>query len=620
MLRALLPALLLFAAAPRAAAQEPDIGFEDATERLGVVTRGPSFGAGAWGDWDGDGWPDLWLGNHAEPPSLYVNQGDGRFIDFGPLLFPPDRVDSHGAAWADFDGDGDEDLFEAVGAKRGAGDGPNRMWVNEDGALVDRADELGLALADSRARMPVWLDWNGDGRLDLVLVAHPGASGSDVLLTQQPDGRFELELAAGFRPSGDNTRFGVLGDLGGGSAMDVALVARSFPDMALGFDAGGFRSLGGLGLTAPLQPVVDLAMADFDGDADVDVYAARFPYWLLPDAGRAPDGAIRVAQPPGGTTTLRFRCDGDLRFELHRHYPRRGVYLGARRNHPRGMPLRVERDDKEVLGTIGDLAGLPPGLYIGREADAPWWRVDFHAPFQVEMLAEIHSDAPIEWLQIDQQELPEPPDHLMLRGPAGFSRNVFDAGMSGRSVVAADFDNDMDLDLYVVRSGAALNRPNALWLRDGAGFRLVPDAGGASGSLRGVGDAVSAADFDRDGFVDLALTHGDGTEPLHDDAAPQLFRNLGNGHHWLQFDLRGDAANPHGIGARVLVEAGGVVQLREQANGMHRWTQNHRRLHFGLGPHTQADRVVVIWPDGSQQTWTGVPADQIRTLVQASQP
>ena len=67
-------------------------------------------------DFNGDGWPDLWVGNHNYKPSLYINQRKGSFVDIIDRVWDADpKADTHGASWADFDNDGDQDLIELVG-------------------------------------------------------------------------------------------------------------------------------------------------------------------------------------------------------------------------------------------------------------------------------------------------------------------------------------------------------------------------------------------------------------------------------------------------------------------------------------------------------------------------
>ncbi len=85
---------------------------------------------------------------------------------------------------------------------------------------------------------------------------------------------------------------------------------------------------------------------------------------------------------------------------------------------------------------------------------------------------------------------------LFVQTPEGVSDATFYADLDHpkgvESVVAADFDNDMDVDLYLVRASRTSNQPNLLYenLGDGS-FRAVPDAGGAQGSTVGLGSDVT---------------------------------------------------------------------------------------------------------------------------------
>ncbi len=146
-------------------------------------------------------------------------------------------------------------------------------------------------------------------------------------------------------------------------------------------------------------------------------------------------------------------------------------------------------------------------------------------------------------------------------------------------------------------------------------FQVVKDAGGAPGSLAGVGDSVTTVDFDGDGFLDLLVANGESMGRSlglpSDRGGYQLFRNLGNGNHWLMIDLEGTSSNRDGIGAVVQVTAGGVTQTRLQDGGVHHRGQNHSRLHFGLEKHTQIDKITIHWPSGVVQELLGIKPNQV---------
>ena len=172
----------------------------------------------------------------------------------------------------------------------------------------------------------------------------------------------------------------------------------------------------------------------------------------------------------------------------------------------------------------------------------------------------------------------------------------------GSGAVAADFDNDGDVDLYTI---------DFLHENQGDGtFISIPDARGAAFPSTDDITAVTTVDYDVDGFIDLFVT----ALP----APGRLLRNQGNGNHWLEIDLEGTISNRDGIGASVYVTAGGKTQLREQSGGVHKWSQNHQRLHFGIGDNTVIDTIEIRWPSGRVQHFDNVAADRLIQIVEGS--
>ena len=75
------------------------------------------------------------------------------------------------------------------------------------------------------------------------------------------------------------------------------------------------------------------------------------------------------------------------------------------------------------------------------------------------------------------------------------------------------------------------------------------------------------------------------------------------------------ASNLDAVGTNRLITAGGVTQYREQNGGYHRWSQNHSRIHVGLGTNELAD-VTVSWPSGAVQKFTNVAARTLYVITE----
>jgi len=117
--------------------------FADLESKYGGFCQYERFTGGvAVGDADGDGRPDVYVPRLDGPGRLFLNRGDGRFVDATAGSGLDARRDaSVGAAWADIDNDGDEDLF--VG---GLGTRGYSLYVNDGrGHFVDEAPTRGIA-------------------------------------------------------------------------------------------------------------------------------------------------------------------------------------------------------------------------------------------------------------------------------------------------------------------------------------------------------------------------------------------------------------------------------------------------------------------------------------------
>jgi hypothetical protein len=277
---------------------------------LGLTTR--TFGAVVF-DYDGDGWPDIFLGRHDQPAFLFRNDR-GHFSLVESVTFP--RADRHCAAAGDLTGNGRPDLFCVVGGDSGHGPKrtPNEVWLQQtDGTFTDVGAQPGLADPYGRGREVLLFDATGDGSLDILVgnvsPRSDGEPSPNRLFLNDGDGRFhaapelglDLEYSVGGagRPGsphgGGNWPMGRLAALDAESNgwTDVVMSAQRPGDSfqcvhVFHNDAGrGFRDVtADVGLAG--VPARDLAPADMtgDGQADLVIIDERGLWVYLNDHGR----------------------------------------------------------------------------------------------------------------------------------------------------------------------------------------------------------------------------------------------------------------------------------------------------------------------------------------------
>jgi hypothetical protein len=158
--------------------------FVDVAETVGVekagTSRQPTFL-----DYDGDGDPDLFVAFRDKPNTLFRNDG-GRFTDVTDASGIGDPRRTVGVAWFDMDGDGDLDAFVA----NQNGDEDGFFQNNGDGTFEDVAERLGMhqpgRAADLGSVGTAVADYDNDGDLDLFVASY----GPEVLWENQGDGTF----------------------------------------------------------------------------------------------------------------------------------------------------------------------------------------------------------------------------------------------------------------------------------------------------------------------------------------------------------------------------------------------------------------------------------------------
>jgi len=598
--------LLAIAISPTLAVAAP-VSFQDKSEEVGLTGYTESWGM-LWTDVNADGWPDLFLQGHRDYPRIYRNTGVGTFDDVANEYDPnglwmyKTYEDKHGATSADVDNDGDLDVFITVSAS-----GPGEMLLNQANTGGKFSDNVAVAAGidyDATGRTAIWFDVNNDGLLDV----HQHHSGGSYLRKRNSSG-FTFSIENNNRCSGHQD-YGVLTDVDNDGHLDYVCGQQGdFPSAIYDYERRGtlstFYTL--THLVPSVSNVIDTITGDFNGDLKSDFILMR--------------GALR---PSGAAKVDNYGIDGWLV---------RSEFVGYEFTALGSVTFTVDHDPMgiysdslvQTLSTSGPTSANMGGVQISYSSSTGKWKVVRGDAVQAYIRARAVNPVgePV-MINLEDSELPTPVFHLV-NGNSGYSIDYSTGISNAQSCVsgaAADFDNDMDLDVYMVCRQGVNNLANRYFDNQGNGTFVEVVSHGAEGPVGvgiefGISDSVVVADYDVDGFMDIASTNGLLYYPVGKGGPDKLFRNNGNGNHWLEIDLSGVYSNRDGIGAKVFVTAGGVTQLREQNGGYHRWSQNFQRLHFGLASNTTAN-ITIEWPSGRTDVYSNVTADKLYVAKESS--
>lgn len=602
------------------------------------------------GDLNNDGWPDIFVNNHRDRHSFYFNNGDRTFTD-RTLTVDRDSfiagtyrsLDYHSGAFADIDADGDTDLFVQWHGLRSnsnswclfdCADGSfSSLWLNEgDGRLVDRGKAWQFE-PPSGSISGMLVDVDRDGDLDAI----QGTLNSFFVMPRTGPATFgprqRIQKCARLYSV-------ILSDLSGDGVLDFACLREGvFPDGIYARTPGGLVDIRDSISISPVNYVVDGVAADFDNDLDPDLFFVR-GLSVANDALQPTPNSVEAfidSARQGEIAEIRFKTAGtiDVVLSPFNKLPPK-MWLGSTQ-----LEIDVVRDQMFQLDPLDSrLHGFPAGrdgavnLYGGYDPATGEWRIMIYpgtrayepAYVTVQSANQISDLQLIGASEADGALLPR----MYRNDGSGFTTNTFNAGFRQPvqcvSVVAADFDNDMDVDLYLVCKRGGGNIANRAFENQGDGtFVEVPNAGGASGPVgggwttrKGWGDSATTADFDNDGSLDLFVSNGLTTFPVLPNAGPhKMYFGVPNGNRWIQLELVGTSSVANAQGARVVATANGVSQLREQGSGYHRFSQNHDRLHFGLGQNNSVD-LQVTWPDGNIENYDNVAANRVYRVVEGA--
>jgi hypothetical protein len=534
------------------------IQFTDVTEKAGIrfqhfhgarSTQLPEdMGSGAaWGDYDNDGYPDLYVVDVAGPLTdtpeqmahspggnrLYHNNRDGTFTDVTEKAGVGFKGIGMGAAWADFDNDGYLDLVVT------SYDRIVLYHNNGDGTFSDVTAKAGLDKYHGFWTGAAWGDYDRDGFVDLYVCGYVKYNfrAEDVKkLSLQFSSLVPYTLNPAVYTPERNLLFHNNGD---GTFTEVAQSA--------GVDDAQGRSL-------------SAAWYDIDGDGWPDLYVAD-DIWGSKLYLNLHNGKFKDATRELGLTDYRgamgiaigdWDNDGDPDiFVTHWIYQRNALF-----------------DNQQFM--LG-VAGAPGRLFFADIAD------------MVGLGAISHNSI-------------------------GWGTSFFDFDNDGKLdlfvVNGSTFQDDKDPRHLVPMKNFLF------WQKNPAqGFYEVGSVSGAPFQEAHVGRGAAFADYDNDGDIDVFIVNQEGR--------PQLLRNDGgNRLNWLEVAVKCTKSNRTGFGTKVEIETAGIKQIQEIGGQTSYMSQNFQRAHFGLNHEKEVTRLRVTFPSGIVHTLEHVPANQILTITE----
>ena len=442
-------------------------------------------------------------------------------------------------AWGDFNNDGFEDVF--AGGKLLQNDG--------QGAFLDVSEASGINGFGMTASGGIWGDYDNDGHLDLFVFAESG-NANDRLLQNQGDGSFA-----------DVTTPSLIDDYQEENTCGGGYVTR---------------------------PTAAAAWWDIDGDGFLDLYQSNFICWtdwtFFKDTVWMNNGDGTFAEMSGengffsreysgrGASPADGDNDGDIDLLVNNYTLHRNLFF---RNKGDGSV--------QESGITSKLAGTATGNYYGHTIGAAWGDLDNDGDLDM-----IHANlAHPRFFDFSNKT------QVLLNDGTGVFQDIqgdwsTPQGAAGlryqetHSVpTLADFDQDGILDLVI--SAVYPGRPTDFYWGAGDGSFVLDVLHAGLDKRNGWG--VSAADFDNDGDMDVAVSENLYQNNKVDQGA------------WLQVRAVGNqGSNQAGIGAMIKVHTDAGIYLRHINGGSGQGDQDSIIAHFGLGDAQVVNKIELRFP------------------------
>jgi hypothetical protein len=546
-----------------AADSPPRVRFTDVTESAGIrfVHVNGAYGerlmpeaigsGAAFFDYDRDGDQDLFLANSRiwkgqaqgdESPrqALYRNDGSGRFQDVTEEAGLALTTYGMGVAVGDYDGDGWDDLY-LTDLNR------NHLFRNENGRFRDVTSAAAVAGGeDTWSSSAAFFDYDKDGDLDLFVVNYVKWSR-------------DIDLEIDFRLTGLGRAYGApLNFVGTNNQLFRNEGDGRFNDVSASSGVQIEDPVSG----HPVGKGLGVVPVDYDQDGWLDLVVVN--------------DTVR---------NFLFRNNADGSFEEVAIFEGIAYDRNGKATSAMGVDAAYFRDDRDLGVVVGNFANEMASLFVTTNGRPP-----------------LVDEAVLEGLG--------PASRI----PLTFGLLFLDYDLDGRlDLLLAN--GHLEHEIHKVQQSQTYAQPPSLFWNCGEACRgrFVPveEAGDMAKPL--VGRGIAYADIDADGDLDVLITQN--------GRRPALLRNdQQTGHHWLRVRLVGRPPNATAIGSRLELTAGGVTRYRQVMPSRGYMSQVELPVTFGLGQADRVERLRILWPDGSEQELTPEAVNTTLVIEQGAAP
>ena len=504
--------------------------------------------------------------------------------------------------------------------------GLDYRWEVKDARPLNALQTIGNGCA--------FVDYNGDGNQDILLVGQPPA-----LYQGDGTGRFtDVSEESGIGSLRGHFLGCAVGDYDNDGFLDLYLSAyrggallknQSGKRFAVVTDAAGIAE----------QPwATSAAFFDYDGDGSLDLYIANY-LQFGPDSRQLCDShgiptscPPRMYQPEKGVL---YRNLGSGRFA--------DVTVSSGAAGVSGKALGVAVADYNGSGrpSLAIANDLMPGDLLQNSGKGRFLSVGPESGTAYDNDGNPHGGMGIDWGDFDNDGRldlfvgtfqNEVKNLYQNQGEGTFTDRALPLGLHASLPYVTfgakwlDVDNDGFLDLLITNGhiqdnidkidpSTSYRQPTQLFLSQ-AGQRFVEvSQSHLSPPARRpiVGRGLSVGDYDNDGKVDALVVDSEGAPILLHNETPQ-----DKSGHWIGLILRQGGKNRFAYGAQVTVRAGGKRYLRQCQPAGSYLSSSDTRVHVGVGKAARIEQVLVQWPDGAREIWRDLPLNRYSTLTRGN--